>query len=139
MKYRTKVTVISNEKSYSPGSILPDNISDADMAFLKEKGFVEAADVAQAACEEPDDFSDLEYEEDADNFDGFHELEPETLKSPDEIRKIRSKKEVVIYAKEAGLDLGNDYEGKSLKELQEAVINFQEECQAGDGGFPIGE
>ena len=40
MRYRTKVTVVTGGKEYQPGSILPADISDADLNFLKSKGFV---------------------------------------------------------------------------------------------------
>ena len=55
------------------------------------------------------------------------------MKNPDEIRKIRSKKDVAAYARKIGLDLGENYEEKSLKDLQAAVIDFQEEQMEGDG------
>lgn len=135
MNYKTKVNVISNEKIYPRGSILPKSISEADMAFLKAKGFVVPADVAPAACEEADDYMEPGYErgDNADGLGGLDELGLFAQKSPDEIRKIRSKKEVKAYADAIGFDLGGDYEDKSLKDLQTAVIDFQEE-QAEDGG-----
>lgn len=122
MKYRTKITVRAAGKTYEPGEILPADISGADLAFLKSKKFVEPVDSAESAYEEPEDPAD----EDGEPFDGFDEIEPGALKSAEEIQKIRSKKDVAAYAAQIGLDLG-DYEGKGLKELQAAVINFQEE------------
>lgn len=112
MRYRTKITVVTGGKTYKPGTVLPEDISREDLSFLKSKGFVELADMAPAAdeCE-----------------DAKNEGEPDRFKSPEEIRKIRSKKEVSVYAASIGLDLGEDYEGKALKDLQEEVINFQEE------------
>lgn len=56
------------------------------------------------------------------------------MKNPDEIRKIRSKKEVAAYAKKIGLDLGENYEEKGLKDLQATVIDFQEEQMEGGAG-----
>ena len=74
------------------------------------------------------------------DFSGFDEREPEALKSPDEIRKFRSKKDVFNYAASIGFSLGENYEEKSLKALQEEVINFQEEkLEDGAEGEPEGE
>ena len=44
MRYKTKVTVVTGGKAYNPGTILPADISGADLAFLKSKKFVEPAD-----------------------------------------------------------------------------------------------
>ena len=66
-------------------------------------------------------------EDEGGDFSGFNEKVPDALKSPEEIRKIRTKKDIFSYAASVGLDLGENYEEKSLKELQETVINFQEE------------
>lgn len=121
MRYKVKITFISNGRTYQPGSILPDDISSMDLDFLKEKGFVELADLASIAQGDAEDLDDDAME------DFLGELGLYTSKSPEEIRKIRSKKEVVKYAGKIGLDLGENYEEKSLKDLQEAVINFQEE------------
>lgn len=122
MMYKTKVTVVTGGKAYKPGTILPADISKADLAFLKSKKFVEPADVAPAFTDETED-----PEDESGDFSGFNEKEPDALKSPEEIRKIRTKKDVFGYAASVGFDLGENYDEKSLKELQEAVINFQEE------------
>ncbi len=132
MGYRTKVTVISNGREYGPGSILPGDFPRADLAFLKIKGFVEPADEA------PEGFGEPEVpigEEDGlgTGFGGFQGLGLGVLKSPEEIFKIRSKKDVFSYAGEIGLDLGQSYGEKSLKDLQAAVVNFQEEQVEGSG------
>ena len=51
------------------------------------------------------------------------------------VRKIRSKKEIRAYADSIGLDLGENSDEKSLKELQEIVVNFQEEqMENGENG-----
>lgn len=134
MRYRTKVTVTTQGKVFKPGSILPDDLSKSDLAFLKSKKFVEPADVPAAAYEDPEE--DPEDEQDPENggFDGFNVTEPDGMKNPDEIRKIRSKKEVAAYAKKIGFDLGENYEEKGLKDLQAAVIDFQEEQMEGGAG-----
>lgn len=124
MRYKTKVTIITGGKEYQPGAILPRDISSADLGFLKSKGFVVPVDMEATAA----DSYDKTVEEDSErDFFGFHETEPDILKSPEEIRKIRSKKDVFAYAASMGLDLGENYEEKGLKELQGEVINFQEE------------
>lgn len=122
MRYKTKVTVVTGGKAYNPGTILPADISSADLTFLKSKKFVEPADVAPVFADETED-----PEDEGGDFSGFNEKEPEALKSPEKIRKIRTKKDVFSYAASIGLDLGENYEEKALKELQEIVINFQEE------------
>ena len=125
MDYKTKINVISNGKTYPPGFVLPKSISEADMAFLKAKGFVVPADAAPAAYEEADDYAGPGHAEESklDGFGGLDGLGLITQKSPDEIYKIRSKKEVKAYADAIGFDLGGDYENKSLKDLQVAVID----------------
>ncbi len=133
MRYKTKVTVTTQGKVFKPGSILPDDISKSDLAFLKSKKFVEPADVPAAAYEDPGYDPEDEQEPGNGAFDGFNVTEPDGVKNPDEIRKIRSKKDVAAYARKIGLDLGENYEEKSLKDLQAAVIDFQEEQMEGDG------
>lgn len=126
MGYRTKVTVISGGREYGPGSVLPGDFPRADLAFLKMKGFVELADETPEGFGEP--AGGMEAEEGLETgFGGFQGLGLGVLKSPEEICKIRSKKDVFSYAEEIGLDLGGSYEEKSLKDLQAAVVNFQEE------------
>ena len=111
MAYRTKVEVRTNGKVYAPGSILPTNMSKIDMR-------VAAADEIE--------------EDDEDRADGdmFDELAPGGYKSADEVRKIRTKKELYTYALSIGLDLGNDYEERKVGDLADEVINFQEEKEA---------
>ena len=133
MRYKTKVTVTTQGKVFKPGSILPEDLSKSDLAFLKSKKFVEPADVPAAAYEEPEEDPEDEQEPENGGFDGFNVTEPDGMKNPDEIRKIRSKKDVAAYARKIGLDLGENYEEKSLKDLQAAVIDFQEEQMEGDG------
>lgn len=123
MRYKTKVTVITGGREYEPGTLLPKDISYKDMTFLKLKGFVEPADIesVETGYYQPD------LEEGDSSFSGFSEKTPDALKSAEEILKIRSKKDVVSYAASIGLDLETAYEEKSLKDLQEEVINFQKE------------
>lgn len=126
MRYRTKVEVITNGKTYKPGSILPDDISASDLAFLKMKKFVVLVDAAAVVTEPVEEETDGDDGNDGD-FTGFNEMQPGKLKNEAEIRKIRSKKEIRAYADSIGLELGENSDEKSLKELQEIVINFQEE------------
>ena len=131
MKYRTKVAVVKSGRTYGPGSILPDDISKADMEFLKRKGFLEPVDNA-----EEDDVLQEDAEEEQEEFDI---ADPERLKSPEEIRKMKSKKMVAAYAKRIGFLLGEDYERRSLKDLQNDLINFQDEQMAGEGENGTGQ
>ncbi len=128
MKYRTKVAVVKSGRTYGPGSILPDDISKADMEFLKRKGFLEPIDNAGVDYVLQEDADDAEEEQEE-----FDIADPERLKSPEEIRKMKSKKMVAAYAKRIGFLLGEDYEGRSLKDLQNDLINFQDEQMAGEG------
>lgn len=127
MAYRTKIEVRTGGKKYPPGTILPEDISPLDLAFLKRKKFVEVVDadpLATLAAEDSDE------DPDNDGFtDGFGGID--SLKSADEIMKLRSKADVAQYAASIGLDLGEDYKDKALDDLKETVINFQEEMEAG--------
>ena len=116
--YRLKVTFATGGKEYLPGSILPADIASSDFQFLKSKKFIEIVDVSEGSNEEFDE-----------DFEGFDD-EDIGLKSMEEIRRIRSKRDAAAYAVSLGLDLG-EYEKKSLKEIQEEIINYQEE-QEGD-------
>lgn len=124
MRYKTTVTYITGGKEYQPGDVLPADISLSDLAFLKSKKFV------VPAVSEDDE---VEYgSSDQEDISGFAEQEPDAIKSPEEVRKIRSKKEAFKYAASIGLDFEEGYESKSLKELQEEIINFQEEQMDAD-------
>lgn len=128
MRYRTTVTYVTGGREYRPGDILPADISSSDLAFLKSKKFA-----VPAALEDDEDADERSGQGDRDGFPGFDEQEPESIKSPAEIRKIRSKKDAFRYAASIGLDLGEDYDEKTLKELQEEIINFQEEQMDAEG------
>ncbi len=119
MQYKTKVTVVTKGKEYRPGTILPGDISAGDLAFLRERKFVEPVDI-------PMEYDEQGMDGEEGDFSAFNEREPEALKTVEEIEKIRSKKEVIRYAESIGLEL-EDSKEKSLKELQDEVINFQEE------------
>ena len=126
MKYRTKVTVLTGDKKYNPGAVLPENISPFDLAFLKKKGFVTpiVEDEQVQAAAAPDDDSE-------DEGGLFDEVDPGNLKTDDEIRKMKKKDEVKAYADAIGLDLGEDFKDKTLNELYDAVINYQEAVEDG--------
>lgn len=134
MAYRTKVTVVTNGKEFKPGAILPADISKLDLDFLKSKKFVEVIDAAATAYDDGAEDDEDDGSDQGDDFDGFNEINPGAIKSADEIKAIKAKKDVAAYAASIGLDLG-DYENKKLKELQDEVINFQEEqiAEGADG------
>lgn len=117
MRYTAKIKVVHNGKLYTPGTALPDTISKADLEFLKSKNYlVPCMDEPEA-----DDF-------DTDDFD---EQTPDgEYKTADEIGKMRSKKDVKAYADAIGFDLGEAWEEKSLKDLKESVILYQDEQEA---------
>ena len=134
MAYRTKVTVVTNGKEFKPGAILPADISKLDLDFLKSKKFVEVIDAAATAYDDGAEDDEDDGNDQGDDFGGFNEINPGAIKSADEIKAIKAKKDVAAYAASIGLDLG-DYENKKLKELQDEVINFQEEqiAEGADG------
>ena len=113
MAYKLKVTFAAGGKEYLPGDILPADIASSDFEFLKSKKFIEIVDIPEGLDEEF-----------AEDFEGLDE--EFFLKSREEVKRIRSKREAAAYAALIGLDLG-DYEKKSLKELQEEILNYQEE------------
>lgn len=127
MAYRTKVEVRTNGKVYAPGSILPTDMSKIDLDFLKKRKFIELVEIDEdgAAADEIE-------EDDEDGADGdmFDELALGGYKSADEVRKIRTKKELYAYALSIGLELGDDYEERKVGDLADEVINFQEEKEA---------
>ena len=132
MRYKTKVTVATGGRTYKPGMILPADISASDLAFLKMKKFVVPVDATAVVTEPVEEEMDGNDGNEGD-FTGFNEMQPGKLKNEAEMRKIRSKKEIRAYAASIGLELGEDNDEKSLKELQEIVINFQEERMENGG------
>ena len=121
-RYKTKVKVSHAGKLYPVGAVLPSSISKADIEFLKSKRFVEV----YVPEDESDNYNDSGFDG-MDDEEGFDEANPDGLKTPEEIVKIRSKKAIKEYADSIGYDLGEDFDEKPLKELQEEVILFQEE------------
>ena len=124
MAYRTKVEVRTNGKVYAPGSILPTDMSKIDLDFLKKRKFIELVEIDErvAAADEIGADGDM-----------FDELALGGYKSADEVRKIRTKKELYAYALSIGLELGDDYEERKVGDLADEVINFQEEKEAEAG------
>lgn len=126
MRYKTKVTYVIHGEVYEPGAVLPPDIPDADLRYLKARKFTELVDVADGM-----DYGEGTLEDDGImGIPGFRGMLPYMLKTSEEIYKIRSKNEVCAYAENIGLDLWDGYKEKGLKELQEAVVNFQEEAEA---------
>lgn len=119
VKYKTKVRVSHKGRLYPVGAILPDSVLKEDINFLKSKKFIEAY-AAEAEEEEENSVDGLDEE-------GFNEFHPGRLKTVEEIEKMRSKKAVREYADLIGYELGEDFEEKTLKELQEEIILYQEE------------
>lgn len=127
MAYRAKVEVRTDGKVYVPGSILPDNMAKVDLDFLKKRKFIELVEVDERVIAA----SDMEdEEEELPDSDAFDEMLPSEYKSSEEIRKMRTKKDLYQYALSIGLDLGDDYEERKVGDLADEVINFQEEKEA---------
>ena len=102
-------------------------MSKIDMDFLKKKKIHRVSGDRRARGRRDEIEEDDEDRADGDMFD---ELAPGGYKSADEVRKIRTKKELYTYALSIGLDLGNDYEERKVGDLADEVINFQEEKEA---------
>lgn len=137
MDYQLNVSFRSQGKTYAPGCILPGGVSPADLDFLKRKGFVKPVDTGFPFGEtSTQDLDGISHEEQDKGegicFPDFPGLGEVAWKSLEEVQKMRSKEEVFVYAQSIGLDLGENYKEKSLKELQESVIYFQEEAVAED-------
>lgn len=146
MGYRLKVSFRSDGRTYAPGDILPEGIPASDLAYLKRKGFVEPVDIEFPAGDAPgreasgfpgtdapdgntDSFPGSDAE-DAGMGVSYPDIGTEqgNMKSPGEIQKMRTKDEVYAYAQSIGLDLGDGYKERALKELQESVIEYQEQA-----------
>ena len=87
MRYKTKVTVLTGEREYRPGTVLPADISSADLAFLKGKGFVEPVDPAPGMWIESDE--DEPAEADYDSMKRFRTRLKARRKSGKSARKRR--------------------------------------------------
>lgn len=127
MRYRTKVAYVIHGEMHEPGAVLPPDIPGADLKYLKSKKFLEPVDMSFDRIDDGE--GQLEYDG-LVNIPGFRGMLPDVLKTSEEVYKIRSKNEVCAYAENIGLDLWEGYKDRSLKELQEAVVNFQEEAEA---------
>ena len=127
MLYRTKVTYRAGGRQYAPGALLPDDIPQADLGFLRGRGWLEPVDAAPAALEGLGVGMGME---DGSEGDGVGLA---GAGSPD-VWKMRSKKEVHAYAQAIGLDLGEEYEKAPLKELQRKVVDFLDETAGFFGG-----
>ncbi len=153
MRYRLKVSYRSDGRTYAPGDILPEGTPAGDLAYLRDKRFVEPVDAVFPEADIPSqgersfqgvdavdkeiDIGFLDTGEEGLGIGfpdtgeegmgiGFPDLDGmEGMKTPEEIQKMRTKDEVYAYAQSIGLDLGEDYREESLKGLQEQVISFQ--------------
>lgn len=131
MGYRLKASFRSDGRTYAPGDILPEGLPASDLAYLKRKGFVEPVDavfpVGDTPGREAGGFPGADAEDDGMGI-SFPDLGAgqEDMKSPEEIQRMRTKDEVYAYAQSIGLDLGDGYKERALKELQESVIAYQE-------------
>lgn len=132
MRHRLKVSYRSDGRTYAPGDILPEGVPAGDLAYLRDKGFVEPVDDAPLAewaapGQEAGGFRGMDAEDDGlgISFPELDETGRRDVKSPEEIQKMRTKDEVYAYALSIGLDLGNGYREESLRGLQEQVVSFQ--------------
>lgn len=83
MRYRTKVMFATKKRLYKQGEILPEDIVDEDLSFLKSKKFVEVVDISDkrnfSKKESSSDKQELSKEE-----SGFDELELDSLEFDDD-------------------------------------------------------
>ena len=141
MRYRLKVSYRSDGRTYAPGDILPEGTPAGDLAYLRDKRFVEPVDAVFPGADIPsrgegspqgvdagDNEIDIGFLDTGEEGLGisFPDIEgTEGMKTPEEIQKMRTKDEVYAYAQSIGLDLGDGYREGSLKGLQEQVVRFQ--------------
>lgn len=123
---KAKVSVITENKEYLPGEVIKEQLSKADLEFLKKNGFIEITDEAVSLYEDEDsedsgndDNSGFGIEDD-DSGDGISYLDKSELKA-------MKKEEIIAYAATIGLDLSDDLK---KDELIDSVLNFIEENEA---------
>ncbi len=114
---RAKVNIETGNRTYKPGEIIHEMLSDADLMFLKKYGFIE---------EEHDSFDVEEMSKERvgfseDIFEGFEE--ESRYKDVAALKKL-NKEELVEYAKSIGLEIAPDM----LKnDMVDSVLNYIEE------------
>ena len=125
-EYVANVRIRTERKAYLPGEIL-DRSSVPDMDYLIGNGFVKEVYRGEASGMEPDHGKpdDIGEERDAPDGGGVPELYTE-----EQLKKMRSKKEIVEYAESIGLS-GLD---KSINkgELIDKVLVYIEEVMRDD-------
>mgnify|MGYP001024781140 CR=1 FL=1 len=106
---RARVNIQTKNKSYKPGEIIKEFLSEMDREFLKKHHFItieteeDSLDIQESEIEE--DFSDITYKDES------------------ELKKL-NKDEIVEYAAGIGLELDIDI----LKnDMIDAVLNYIEE------------
>ena len=114
---RAKVNIETRNRTYKPGEIISEMLSDADIMFLKKYGFIEeehdSSDIEGASTER------IGFSEDI-----FGDFKAEGGYKEEAALKKLNKEELVEYAKSIGLTIASDM----LKnDMVDSVLNYIEE------------
>ncbi len=127
---RAKVNIETAKRNYGPGEIIREQLSDADIAFLKKHGFITEETEAVPDTTEDDFLNDGEKPEfslEADSGeDGDGEESGTEYKDEAAIKKL-NKDEIVDYAKSIGLAIDP---GMLKNDMIDAVLNHIGEQEA---------
>lgn len=115
---KAKVMVETAKKTYRKGEVIAEELSEANIAFLKKHNFIEMEE--DAASVESEDFES--------ETGGLHEGDMDCIDKP-ALEKM-TKKELVAYAAGLGMQLDE----KSMKdEMIDAILNHTEENEGVSG------
>lgn len=125
---KARINIETAKRSYRPGEVIRDRLSDADMAFLRKHGFITEESDSESMEKEAADSSGNAYPGSipgivapGDVCDGLPEYKDENG-----LKKM-NKEEIVEYAGSIGLTIAPDM----LKnDMIEAVLNHAEEQMA---------
>ena len=107
--YILKINFVLDGEKYKKGDILPD-VPDKTLELLLEHGFVNELSISEGKNRDEDSQDDATYLDEK------------------KIRSIKSKKKLAEYAESIGLELS---ENQSMEKMQDEIINFIEEKEAG--------
>lgn len=127
---RAKVNIETAKRNYGSGEIIREQLSDADIAFLKKHGFIIEETEAVPDTTEDDFLNDgekPEFSPEADfREDGDGEESGTEYKDEAAIKKL-NKDEIVDYAKSIGLAIDP---GMLKNDMIDAVLNHIGEQEA---------
>jgi len=124
---RAKVQIVTAKKTYRPGEVISEKLSDADMAFLSKRNFIITdEDIASFVDDkEPENETNIEGINTDFIVDGSDGI---TYKDKEALVKMQ-KDEIVTYAKSLGLTLNVSL---LKQDLIDEVLNYVEEALAAE-------